>query len=813
VKPLDLCEQKKGCDGSGQLGDHPSDLLPTEDPIAQASNSKREMDYEIDPRWLLVEDGFILAREHEVESLFTVGNGATGTRGSLEEGSDFSAPATFVAGVFFHPEPPGAVPELMTFPNWAGMKVWVNGSMLTMTKGEVLEHRRILDLKHAILRREWRQSDPDGRITRFRSLRLASLADRRLLFQQVVLTAENYCLSLKIESSIELGPGFDPQLLDDWKHESRAECPNFLPLTLRLSEGQVAAEFCIASQVLPMEAHRVERRVEMQARRLVESYRIQAGAGAQCEFRRFVSVSRVRGNEYVPRAVAHARAAVSAGISATLAAHKSEWQARWRAADVLVDGDEPLQKALRFAAYHLISAANSEDSYSSIGARALTGHAYKGHVFWDTEIYMLPFFTATHPATGRALLEYRYHTLPAAREKAREAGYRGAMYAWESADTGEEVTPPVAITPMGEVFPVRNGAMEVHITADITYGIWQYWKATGDNRFLLDFGAEIVLEGARFWASRGSLEADGLYHIRHVIGPDEYHEDVDDNAFTNLMAAWNLRRAVEIANLLEKRWSDRWSDLKDRLHLTESEVTLWPKLADVMATGFNSESLLFEQFTGYFSKEQVDLKKFEPRSAGVDVILGHKRVQQTNIVKQPDVLMAIYLLWDELQPEVRKANFLYYEPRTAHGSSLSPSIHALLAARLGEMELAQRYLQQSAEIDLSNNMGNAAGGVHAAAIGGLWQAAVFGFAGLQHCSETVKLSPNLLPHWRGLSFPLQWRNHNLYISIRHESIRVKAAGPDSIQVLLANGPALRASPDRSYVTVHEQDGWADWQEN
>jgi trehalose/maltose hydrolase-like predicted phosphorylase len=243
------------------------------------------------------------------------------------------------------------------------------------------------------------------------------------------------------------------------------------------------------------------------------------------------------------------------------------------------------------------------------------------------------------------------------------------------------------------------------------------------------------------------------------------------------------------------------------------EVSLWPRLADVMATGFNSESLLFEQFTGYFSKEQIDLRKFEPRSASVDVILGHERVQQSNIVKQADVLMAIYLLWNELRPEIRKANFLYYEPRTAHGSSLSPSIHALLAARMGEMELAQRYLQQSAEIDLSNNMGNAAGGVHAAAIGGLWQAAVFGFAGLQRCSETVMLSPNLLSHWRQLSFPLQWRNHDLYISIQHESLKVKAAGADSIQVLLANGPALRASPDRSYVTMREQGGWADWQEN
>jgi len=767
---------------------------------------------EIDPRWALVEDGFIVAREHEVESLFAVGNGATGTRGSLEEGSDLSAPATFLAGIFFHPESAGVIPELLTFPNWTAMQIRLNGSMLTMKAGEVLEHRRVLDLKHAILNREWRQSDPNGRITRFRSLRLASLADRRLLLQQVFLTAENYCLSLEIESSIELGPGIHIQFPPDWEDTTRAEAVSPLPLALLLPDGKIAAEFCIASQVLPTEGHRVERRVEMIERRLVESFRIQAGAGAQCEFRRFVSVFRIRGDHNGPRASDHVRTAGTAGISSAVSAHKTAWQARWESADVQVDGDEVLQRALRFAVYHLISAANPEDGHVSIGARALTGHSYKGHVFWDTEIYMLPFFIATHPASARALLEYRYYTLPAAREKARRAGYLGAMYAWESADTGEEVTPEVAITPMGEVIPIRNGEMEVHITADIAYGIWRYWEATGDDSYLLNFGAEIVFEAARFWASRGSMEADGLYHIRHVIGPDEYHEDVDDNAFTNLMAAWNLRHAARIAHLLETRWGNRWLELADRLHLTHSEVSLWPELANAMATNFNAENLLFEQFTGYFNKEPVDLKQLEPRSAAVDVILGPKRVQESNILKQPDVLMAVYLLWDEFSPEVREANFLYYEPKTAHGSSLGPSIHALLAARLGKMELAQRYLKQSAEIDLANNMGNAAGGVHAAAIGGLWQAAVFGFGGLQGCSDAVKLSPNLLSHWRRLSFPLQWRNHHLRLSVEHDSVQVKAAGPEPIQVQLVNGPALSAHPDRSYIAVREQNGWGNWRE-
>jgi kojibiose phosphorylase len=281
------------------------------------------------------------------------------------------------------------------------------------------------------------------------------------------------------------------------------------------------------------------------------------------------------------------------------------------------------------------------------------------------------------------------------------------------------------IAPSGEVISVLNGDMEIHITADIAYAVWQYWQGTADDDFFTEYGAEIMLETARFWASRGAVEGDGRYHIRHVIGPDEYHENVDDNAFTNLMAAWNLRKGEETAEWLRRSHPDRWRELSDRLHLSDEEVASWLKVADSIFTIFDSSTLIYEQFAGYFQKDVIDLKKFEPRTAAMDVILGHERINQTNVVKQADVVIALYLLWDQFPADVRLANFHYYEPRTGHGSSLSPSMHALLAARLGEEALARQYLKQASEIDLGNNMGNAAGGVHAASIGGLWQAVVF----------------------------------------------------------------------------------------
>ena len=247
-------------------------------------------------------------------------------------------------------------------------------------------------------------------------------------------------------------------------------------------------------------------------------------------------------------------AAQAQGMHDLIGRHRDVWSARWDASDIRVEGDPEAQRALRFAAYHLISAADPTDEHVSIGARAMTGVVYSGHVFWDTEIYMLPFFALTWPEAARALLMYRHHTLPAARAKAIKYGARGAFYAWESADTGEDVTPASVFGPGGVVIKIRLGQQEQHISADVAYGAWNYWRITGDDVFLLEAGAEIIVETARFWASRAEPGGDGQRHIRGVTGPDEYHTGVDDDAYTNWMARWNLRTAVTTVLEMASRW-------------------------------------------------------------------------------------------------------------------------------------------------------------------------------------------------------------------------------------------------------------------
>ena len=678
-----------------------------------------------DAGWILVEEGFTVAREHEVESLFAIGNGYAGSRASLAEGSALSAPATFVAGVF--ESKPGSVPELAPTADWTRLSTTIEGHPLRLDRGHNLEHRRILDMRQGIFWREWRHQDEAGRITRIRMLRLASMADRHLLVQCATITPENFSGRLFVDATLT-GP------------------------VVQVTGSGTTVAMAVARRVMDHaerwtpSAELFEGRQSLELR-LGETYRLDRIVALHTS--RDTGEPRKTADKHVEHAIED--------VAGVIAKHIDCWQARWEVSDLRIEGDPAAQRALRFAIYHLSSAANPQDDRVSIGARGLSGTAYKGHVFWDTDIFMLPFFILTYPEAARALVMYRYHTLAAARAKAARLGYRGALYAWELADGGEDVTPPFVVAPDGQIVRVLTGEQEQHISADVAFGVWSYWRATGDDRFLVEAGAEILIETARFWASRAEHEEDGRYHIRRVIGPDEYHEAVDDNAYTNGLAQWNLEVAAEIANLVAERWPGPWQALSRRLGIEQKEPHRWQQVARDFYTGLDEQTGLYEQFRGYFGLEEIDLAAFVPRTAPMDVLLGRERIQRSKIIKQPDVLMLVHLLWDRMPPEVRKANFEYYEPRCGHGSSLSPAIYAIVAARLGKIALAERYFRQAAEIDLANNTGNAAGGIHAGALGGLWQATVLGFAGLRLCGERPEHRANLPPSWRSLSMRFQWR--------------------------------------------------------
>jgi trehalose/maltose hydrolase-like predicted phosphorylase len=759
-----------------------------------------------DPRWSLIEEGFSPEREHEIESILTVANGYVGTRGSLAEGVSLSSPATFMAGVFEAGDDAAASLELVTLPDWTQLRIFVERVPLSLEAGDILEHRRVLDLQHGLLFRVWRHRDRVGRITSLQFVRMVSLHDRHLLLQAMTIQPENYAGVISIESSTEAPSGKIP-----WVPQREGEAAVIVGKTKRGVTIVMAHQSVVGKKT----GERVEPASEVQGIRLVERWTWPARMSEVARFTRLVAVYSSRDTkEPTSAARRHLSQAQDAGMDAHILRHAQAWEARRQATGLTVVGDEMAQRALRFASYHLDSAVNPNDEYVSIGARGLTGSVYKGHVFWDTEIYLLPFYTFTDPQAARALLMYRFHTLPAARDKARRLGYRGALYAWESADTGEDVTPDTAIAPDGRMVQILTGTQEHHISADIAYAVWQYWQATADEAFFVGAGADILIETARFWATRGNLESDGRYHIRAVIGPDEYHETVDDNAYTNVMAQWNLERAADAVAWLRADRPELWRALADRLHVQPDEPASWRRIAGAMVTGFDPRTRLFEQFAGFFRLDELDLDAYRARTLPIDIILGRERTQRSQVVKQSDVIALSALFWDRFPSAIHEANFRYYEPRTAHGSSLSPAFHALIAARLGDVELAARYFQQAAEIDLADHMGNAAGGVHMATLGGLWQAAIFGIAGVRLRDDGLVIDPHLPLTWNEWSFCLQWRGRKFTIAIHREpgqvTVDLQAGGPMTIE--LAQGMVKQLEPEHRYRARRVGSNWGEWEE-
>ncbi len=752
------------------------------------------------PSWLLVEDGVNPAREREIESLFAVGNGYLGMRASLVEGTRLSHPSTFMAGIFVADGVMG--PRLAVLPDWLHLEVEVEQERLSLGVGSVLAHRRQLDLRQGILWREWRQQDPSGRITRLTYFQLASLADRRVLLQSVAVTAENYAGRLRLAG--RLCPS---DMAGTDVEQAVAESGALL---MRVPGKEIGIATASEMQRLPAS---VPPRHEIGLDGREEQWLCEVKLGHTVRLDRIFTVFTSRDVASPATAARDHLASIGAhGFQTVAAAHVEAWCRRWEEAEVRIIGDDVAQRALRFATYHLIAAADSADEYVSVGARGLTGEAYRGHVFWDTEIYMLPFYLLTDPATARALLMYRYHTLDGARRKSREQGYEGALYAWESADTGDETTPRRVVLPDGRIVTILTGGREHHISADIAYAVWQYWRASGDDTFMLEAGVEILVETARFWASRAKVEPDGRAHIRQVIGPDEYHEMVDDNAFTNAMAIFNMETAADAIDILQRDRIANWRRLCTRLHLAEAEPARWRAVAGALVTGFDPTTKLFEQFAGYHQLEEIDLVAQRDCATPIDTCLGPERIRRSKAIKQADVVALSVLLWENWPAAVHEANFRYYEPRTAHGSSLSPAFYALVAARLGDRALAQTYFRQAAEIDLANNMGNAAGGVHMGALGALWQAAVFGVAGLRLRETGIVLDPHLLPGWAEMAFPLQWRGRLLRVRLQADPGRIDVIieRGDELTVAVLEGPACRARGGQRVVLDGNGSGWANW---
>ncbi len=487
-------------------------------------------------------------------------------------------------------------------------------------------------------------------------------------------------------------------------------------------------------------------------------------------------------------ASARLAAALELSLPDLVAEHRRTWARRREAAETSIGpGGGRLETAVRFAVHHLLAASEPCEELA-IGPRGLTGRAYRGHVFWDTDVFVLPALCALDPAVVPAVLRYRSNRLGAAMDTARAAGRAGARFPWESAVTGADVTPASVVDLRGRTVPVLCGALEEHIVADVAWAVGTYVSWTNDRAFMRCHGARIIVETARYWASRIEVDVDGSAHIRGVMGPDEYHGPVDDDVFTNHMARHNLELGA---------------DLLDGAGVPVEELSRWRDLAERLVDGYDARRRVHEQFTGFMRLTPLLVETIGRPPLSADVIVGHEAVRTTQIVKQPDVLMMHHLLPGSAPPGSLQADLDFYLPRTAHGSSLSPAICASLLARAGRLPEAFELFELAAFLDLDDLTATTAGGLHLATMGGLVQAVIQGFLGIGPTDDGLSFDPRLPEQMATIRQHLHYRGAEICVEVDGDDAVIRASAP--VRVRPSHGPSTTG--DR-FRLGREHDGWS-----
>ncbi|MEH1914129.1 beta-phosphoglucomutase [Nostoc sp.] len=708
--------------------------------------------------WILIETQFDPEQLHSKETVFTIGNGYLGTRGSFEEGYPHALPATFIHGVY--DDVPVVYTELVNCPDWLPLIVIVNGDRFRLDQGEILRYDRQLDLRQGLLIRAVRWRSPSGDTIDISFERFASLADPHVLALRCHLTPVDFEGLIEIQASINGYP--ENQGLNHWEGLDQGKIDQGIWLQRRTRSSRIELGMAAKVTILGSEA---SLQVSTAPGYPTLSTTFLAKVQQTVTVDKIVTVFTSREID-TPVTAAQEKLAHLPDYTTLLKANEQAWDEVWQQSDILIEGDSTATFAVRYNLFQLLIAAPRHDDKVSIPAKTLSGFGYRGHIFWDTEIFMQPLFLFTQPAIARNLLSYRWHTLPGARRKAAHYGYQGAMFAWESAVTGDEVTPRWAIGNdfYGEDVRIWCRDREIHINADIPYAVWNYWQATGDDDWMQKCGAEIILDAAIFWGSRVEFNPEReRYEIRGVIGADEYHEFVHNNAFTNRMAQWHLEKAIAIYDWLVHKFPEQATELEQKLKLTPEERSHWQDIIAKILFLYDPSTELIEQFEGFFQSEDIDLADYEPRDRSMQAILGVNQINKYQVIKQPDILMLLYLMRESADfPYNEKAlqtNWDYYAPRTdiTYGSSLGPAVQAILASDLGKSTEAYQQFMRALMVDLEDNRGNTNDGIHGASAGGIWQAVIFGFGGIQLTENGPVANPHLPPGWKRLKFKLHWR--------------------------------------------------------
>ncbi|MBR5225621.1 MAG: glycoside hydrolase family 65 protein [Clostridia bacterium] len=758
--------------------------------------------------WLVAETAFEPAYQGKCEAIFCSGNGYLGQRAALEERYVGQTRDLLVTGTF-NSFAPNEVTELPNLPDVTNLEFFVDGVRFAMDAHNTSDYLRVLDLKTGEVKRTLTWTHPDGRRFALCFTRFASMDNEHILGLKASITALDGDANITVVSGIDgrVTSGGSQHFLDG---DKRIFDNTILRMSAKTIQSGVtcclhsAHDYAIDGQAVQGKLLPI---IDRRYMAMKSSFAIEAGKTLTVTKLTAVTTSRDLAYHGLENAAELAleeglsmlKAAKEKGYDKLFAASCEKWAALWKEADVKIDSARAFdQLTIRFALYHLNIMIKKDDSRVGIGAKGMTGEGYKGHSFWDTEIFILPYFTLTQPEAARTLLEYRYRGLYGARKKAIENGYEGAMYPWEAAwiDDGE-VTPlwGAADIVTGKPIKILTGIIEQHITADVSFGVSQYYAVTGDQDFMDKCGYEILIDTARFWASRPTWDEEkGKYVILGVIGPDEYKEHVDNNAYTNYMAAYNMELGLKSIEALEKRGGEVYERLNAQLDFVSAKE----KIAHVLSNLYlpqPDENGIIPQFDGYMNLKHIDLTPYKQASVVGTIYNDYNQDQicTFQVHKQADTLVLLLLRDDLLPADQKTKNYYFYESRTLHDSSLSKSTHCVLAADLHEDKTAYDFFVGCGNIDLGGAMTTSDMGVHTASMGGIWQCVTYGFGGVRVVGDALHVNPRLPENWNSLELPLTWRGQTLRMSADKQGVSLTNTGDAAVTVVLC-GNSVEIKP-------------------
>lgn len=752
-------------------------------------NNNKVRTYEVDDM-SFIENDIDKSDMGHLESLFALGNGYLGLRGTYDEVTEGEISGMYINGIF-EKEPihyPWECKGYAThdqytvnLSDWRIFELYIDGEKATCIKN----HRRVLDFSCGEVVRTYELSVPSGKAVLVKSTRIVNQCRPHSVEIQYTVTSIDFEGQISIVSKVIKNTPINGKMTTDTISESVSDGVLQLNTRTRLTRQDISA----------VVVHKIDAggcRAETQNDENEYVYTVTANVekGKSITVEKYASFYSAEDNcdDLADKAYSEAMKNKADGFDTLHREQCDFWGSHWETGDIKIDGNSADQQAIRLSLFHLKSQLPTINN-ASIGATGLTGANYSGKVFWDTEMYLMPYYLFTNPESVKGLIMYRVKLLDKARERAEQIGNIGALYSWCSIN-GEETS---------VVFEASTA--EYHINADIAYSVWRYEKATGDSEFIYENCVEMLFETAKFYAHRGTfVEAhNGRFCINSVCGPDEYACGVNNNCYTNFMVQFHLRYALDIYKRMQEKYPAQLNAILNKTGIDKAELDLWQEAADKMYYKVNDRYGIYEQDDRFVYNDAVDMDTI-PKNFDIRAIFHPLDLWRIQVLKQADVVLLQFVLGDKFTVDEKKRNYDYYEPKTNHGSSLSAAVHSIMANEIGYYDAAYEYFKSSAYMDISDFKRNTTGGVHIACLGGVWMSVVNGFMGMRLYDDGLHFQPRLPDAWKSCTFRINYNNAVIEICAKRDSTSFTLLSGESL-LIYVNDKAISLKQDNKIVVI------------